>query len=293
MTGHASLTSPAVLTYEAAQTETERVIKEHSKTFYFATALLPAHKRRAIRALYGFCRASDDLADCDDTRIEDFESWSAEVSLPSDRQTNPLLFAWAFVRETYQLNRQFERELLDGIRMDLHFHPYKRWEDLQQYCYRVASTVGLLSMPIIGLAKGVTFEQARGPAVQLGIALQLTNILRDVGEDLQRGRVYLPEEDLMMFGLTIRDIQNEVYDERFINLMKFEIRRARALYDEAVAGIRLLSLTARPAVGTAALLYKKILDEIEAIDYQVYSKRAHTTSLQKIKLLPGIIFRVV
>ncbi len=267
--------------YEKALLETEKVIRQHSKTFFFATALLPYAQRRAIRALYGFCRASDDLVDCDDTRLEDFENWRAEVNLPAHQQTSAILASWAHVREQYAIDRQYENELLEGIRMDLAFHPYATWQDLEKYCYQVAATVGLLSMPVIGLADGVRFEQAAEPAIQLGIALQLTNILRDVGEDGERGRVYLPLEDLARFQLTMRDIQNQVYDHRFIALMKFEIERARQLYRQALPGIALLSASARPAVGAAALLYQRILDEIEANQYQVYTLRAHTSGLAK------------
>ena len=277
---------------QVAHRATEQMIREHSKTFFFATALLPGKERRAIRSLYAFCRASDDLADCESTRIEDFERWRQEVALPALEQRNPLLFAWAMVREAYAVDRHYEQELLDGIRMDLQFHPYATWKDLEVYCYRVASTVGLLSMPIIGLAPGVPFEQAAQPAIKLGIALQLTNILRDIGEDLQRGRIYLPLEDLKRFHLTTRDIQNQVYDERFISLMQFEIQRARDLYAEAVPGIALLSPQARPAVGAAALLYQKILDEIEKLNYQVYTHRAYTSGLQKLVMLPSIFLKV-
>jgi len=235
---------------QVAHRATEQMIREHSKTFFFATALLPGKERRAIRSLYAFCRASDDLADCESTRIEDFERWRQEVALPALEQRNPLLFAWAMVREAYAVDRHYEQELLDGIRMDLQFHP------------------------------------------KLGIALQLTNILRDIGEDLQRGRIYLPLEDLKRFHLTTRDIQNQVYDERFISLMQFEIQRARDLYAEAVPGIALLSPQARPAVGAAALLYQKILDEIEKLNYQVYTHRAYTSGLQKLVMLPSIFLKV-
>ena len=170
---------------------------------------------------------------------------------------------------------------------------YSTWQELHQYCYRVASTVGLLSMPIIGQAPGVSFEDAVPYAIDLGIALQLTNILRDIGEDLERGRVYLPEEDLQRFGLTANDLLKRVYDQRFIDLMRFEIQRARDLFAHALPGIALLNPQARPAVGAAALLYAAILDEIEQLDYRVYDHRAHTSGLRKLIMLPGIFIRVL
>ena len=277
---------------ESAYQATEAVIRAHSKTFYFATALLPSAARRAIRSLYAFCRSSDDLVDCAATTVQDLEIWRAEVNLPAAHQHNPLLYSWATVREQYPIDRRYESELLDGIAMDLTVSQYRTWEDLRLYCYRVASTVGLLSMPVIGCAQGVRFEQAAPFAIQLGIALQLTNILRDVGEDAERGRVYLPEEDLAAFGLTRADILNQVNDQRFKNLMKFEIARARSLYAEALPGISLLHPGARPAVGAAALIYQAILEEIEAIDYLVFDQRAHTTGWRKLSMLPGILLKV-
>ncbi len=286
-----SITQP-VWNYQAAMLETEQVIRQHSKTFFFATALLPAAQRSAIRALYAFCRASDDLVDCDNTREEDFQAWRAEVDLTAHQQKTSLLASWAHVRERYGVDRKYECELLEGIHMDLHFRPYATWRELEAYCYRVASTVGLLSMPIIGLARGANFQQAAAPAIQLGIALQLTNILRDVGEDGQRGRVYLPTEDLTRFGLTQNDILRQVYDDRFIALMKFEIERARSLYLQALPGIRLLHPSARPAVGAAAMLYRRILDEIEKVEYRVYTHRAHTSGWRKLSMLPSILWVV-
>jgi 15-cis-phytoene synthase len=280
------------LNYKMVQESTEAVIRAHSKTFYFATSLLPPDARVAIRSLYAFCRSSDDLVDCTDTSLRDLENWRAKVALPANQQTDPLLYAWALVREQYGVDRRYERELLDGVEMDLRAQNYQTWQELETYCYRVASTVGLLSMPIIGLAKGACFEQAAPAAIKLGIALQLTNILRDVGEDAAMGRVYFPEEDLRRFQLARQDILNRTGDQRFVALMKFEIQRARRLYEEALPGIGLLSPAARPAVGAAALLYRAILDQVEAIQYRVFEERAHTSGKHKLLMLPGILLKV-
>lgn len=293
MTSEAPLMASAPLRLEAAWAATEEIIRSHSKTFFFATGLLPQAARRAIRSLYAFCRASDDLVDCADTTQKDLDRWRAEVNLPSERQVDPVLISWASVREQYDIDRQYERELLDGIEMDLNFRSFRTWAELETYCYRVAATVGLLSMPVIGLAARATFEQAASYAIKLGVALQLTNILRDVGEDAGRGRVYFPEEDLRRFGLTQQDILNKVYDQRFVDLMRFEIDRARRLYRESLPGIALLNQSARPAVGAAALLYRAILDEIEKIRYRVHEQRAHTSGGQKLLLLPGILLKVL
>lgn len=279
--------------WKNAQQATEAVIRHHSRTFHFATALLPSAARGAIRALYAFCRMTDDLVDRDGATQEDLDAWRAQVNLPTAEQKMPVLLYWSGVRERFGVDRRYEQELIDGVNMDLRSRRYATWAELEDYCYHVASTVGLLSMPIIGMAPGFQFEQAKPYAVRLGVALQLTNILRDVGEDAGRGRVYFPEEDLARFGLTRQDILAGVQDERLRGLMRFEIARARQLYEDSLPGIAMLSRAARPAVGAAALLYRAILDEIEAIDYQVYTRRAHTTGWQKLKMLPGIVLAVL
>jgi phytoene synthase len=282
--------SPAVL--GEAMRECESVIRHHSRTFTLATALLPPGRRQAIRALYGFCRATDDLIDREGAVPEDVDRWQVQVQAPPEEQTDPVLLAWSIVREKFGVDRRFEAELIAGVRQDLLLRRYAAWEDLEGYCYAVASTVGLMSIPIIGLAPGASLEHAHRYAIQLGIALQLTNILRDIGEDAGRGLVYLPLEDLRAFDLTDREILQGVYDERFVALMQFEIARARELYRLALPGIALLSPAARPAVGAAALVYRAILDEIQAIGYRVHNQRAHTSGWKKALLLPGILWTV-
>lgn len=271
----------------------ERSIRVNSKTFYFATSLLPAARRRSVRALYAFCRATDDLVDVHHATAAQVKEWRAAASRPQEQQTDPVLYAWAAVRRHYAIDPRYEDELVTGVELDTEPRRYATWEELENYCYHVASTVGLLSMPIVGLRKGITFEQAAPYAIKLGIALQLTNILRDVGGDARNGRVYLPESDLAMFGLTREDILAHVQDERFDALMKFEIKRARKLYQEAMPGIAMLSLSGQLAVGTAALLYRAILDEIEAIHYLVHHMRAYTSQRKKLAMLPSILFSVI
>ncbi len=275
-----------------AYEQVRAIIQKRSKTFFFATGFLPRLKRRAIRSLYAFCRATDDLVDREIATLKDVEAWREQVRKPLSAQDDPILKSWLITREAFNVNPHHEDELIDGVAMDIAFHPYRTWKDLANYCYHVASTVGLLSMPIIGMADGFSHEQAQPYAIKLGIALQLTNILRDVGEDLERGRIYFPVEDLHRFGLTLEDIQKKVLDERFINLMAFEINRARVLYQEALPGIAMLHPSARMAVATAALTYRAILDEIEAIQYQVYDQRAFTSSLKKLWLLPKILVKI-
>lgn len=280
------------LSLQQAFAHTEQLTRRHSATFFSATALLPGAARRAIRALYAFCRTTDDLVDLETATLADVERWRVQARHPSRRQTDPVLQAWARIREQHEVDTSYQEELIDGVAMDLRQHRYETWADLRRYCYLVASTVGLLSMPIIGLTPGATFAQARPYAVTLGIALQLTNILRDVGEDALRGRVYLPLEDLRRFNLTPEDILNRVHDDRFVALMRFEIARAQTLFEEALPGVALLAPAARPAVGAAALFYRAILERIESLHYDVHTQRAHTTGFQKLALLPGILWKV-
>jgi 15-cis-phytoene synthase len=270
----------------------EAVIRTQSKTFFFATSLLPARARTAIRALYGFCRQTDDLVDRDNASLHDLDEWRKKVQKGASEQTDPILFGWAVTRQMYGIDRLYEQELIDGMAMDLEHSGYASWHALETYCYHVASTVGLLSMAITGLTPGARFDTAMAYAIDLGIALQLTNILRDVGEDLQRARIYLPLEDLQRFGVTYEDIRSQQADDRFIALMQFEITRARQYFQKSLPGITLLSASSRPAVGAAALLYQAILDEIEHNHNDVFRKRAHTSGWRKLSMLPGILLRV-
>jgi len=277
------------ITLAAAFARCDAVTRAHSKTFYTATALLPRTSRRAVRALYAFCRTTDDLVDQAGATRADLAAWREAVARPSAAQRDPVLRAWAHTRETYGVDRRYESELIDGVALDLDPVRYATWPELARYCYLVASTVGLLSIPLIGLARGATFAQAAPYAARLGIAMQLTNILRDVGEDAARGRVYLPASGLARFGLTADDVLRGVADARLAAVIAFEIARARRLFDQALPGVCFLAPSARPAVGAAAILYRAILDQIEAIDYRVQTERAHTTGRMKLRLLPTVV----
>jgi phytoene synthase len=287
------MTSESTLRWIASSQVVERSIRKNSRTFFFATALLPREQRQAIRALYAFCRATDDLVDEHKATHAQVEAWREKVRLPAEEQQDPVLYLWAQVRSQYRVNPRYEDELITGVAYDIFPERYATWEDLENYCYHVASTVGLLSIPIVGLREGISFECASPYAIKLGIALQLTNILRDVGEDARQGRVYLPESDLERFGLTRGDILSGVQNESFIELMKFEIARARQLYQESLPGIAMLSPSGQLAVGAAALLYRALLDEIEAIQYGVHQFRAYTTERKKLAMLPGILYTVL
>ena len=275
----------------------EALTREHSKSFYIATALLPKAKRLAIRALYAFCRSTDDIVDTTHgtARAAQLSDWRQQAQREWREQHSPVLKAWTWVRDQYEVPVHFSNELIDGCESDLRVCRYDTWDDLRRYCYLVASTVGLMSMHIIGTRdqSAATIAAAEAEAIELGVALQLTNVLRDVGEDLARGRIYLPREDMERFGYSEDDLRQHVNDDRFKRLMRFEMDRADALYDDSWRGLRYLQPDGRLAVGAASLLYRGILGRIHANNYDVFTQRAHLSTSQKLARLPAIWVRVM
>jgi phytoene synthase len=288
------LADPSAL--DLAYTYSEEITKEHSATFHLASSLLSAEQRKAIRALYAFCRVSDDLVDRPqaqgDSAVIDaarFERWQQRSLSNNPPQDDLVATAWADTRLRFNVPRQYAEQLLDGVARDLEVKRYATFSDLAGYCYGVASTVGLMSMHIVGFKD----ESAIPYAVKLGVALQLTNILRDVAEDWENGRLYLPLEELAAFGLSEADIAAQTNDYRWEAFMVFQIERARQLYAEAMPGLALLERRGRVAVAAAAELYRAILDDIEAHNYDVFSRRAHISNRRKAIRVPGIWWRAM
>ena len=292
---------------ETAYKYCESVTRTHAKSFYFAAKFLPRHKRKPIYALYALCRHIDDEIDeaeiSNETEaIEIVENWKQRLNLiydgneweiqnskfkikSSEIQNQKLvLAAWQDFLKTYKIKQELPLDLIKGVLSDTHVKRYESFEELYVYCYRVASTVGLMSSEIFGYTDEKTLEYAEA----LGIAMQLTNILRDVKEDALMNRIYLPQEDLRSFDVSEKQIFAGELNENFINLMKFEIKRARNYYAEAEKGIPLLEKDTRFTVLLAARLYAKILDEIERQNYNVFLRRAHTSKSQKIVAIPKI-----
>ena len=261
------------------------ITESHSRTFYLASALLPKQQKLAARALYAFCRISDDLVDCySEDRQQNLDEWRHRSSLAHPPSNDLVALAWADTRAKYQIPLRYAEQLLDGVERDLTKDRYDTFSELASYCYGVASTVGLMTMHIVGY----TGREAIPYAIKLGVALQLTNILRDVGEDWRNGRLYLPKDELAQFGLTEDDIDAGVIDDRWREFMQFQIARTRQLYEEALPGIAMLGKQGRFAIAAAAELYEAILKEIEANDYDVFNYRAHTSGWQKLTRLPHI-----
>lgn len=287
--------SPAVLSPVDAEAEIldhaydycARVTKTHSQTFFKASGLLPPEKRRSVRALYAFCRATDDLIDETHGAAhaqQVLDGWHGRLSYPHAAAHDPVPLAWADAQARHGIPRGYADQLIAGVARDLTQQRYASFPELAEYCYGAASTVGLMSMHIIGFASHAALPYA----VKLGVALQLTNILRDVGEDWRSGRLYLPLDELAGFGLGEADIAAGRVDGRWRAFMRFQIERVRRLYDAAMPGIALLDADGRFAIAAAASLYRAILGDIEAHDYDVFRRRARVDSWGKLRRLPGI-----
>lgn len=285
---------------EEAYEYCRQITAKYSKTFYLGTLLMPLEKRQAIWAIYNWCRRTDELVDGPEAALttpETLDRW--EEHLESVFSGQPLEAADVALIDTierYPIEIQPFRDMIDGQRMDLYRSRYETFDELELYCYRVAGTVGLMTSPVLGYDRGPATAPWYPPAassavpekeaIALGIANQLTNILRDVGEDAQRGRIYLPLEDLARFNYTEDDLFKGIVDDRWRNFMRFQIKRARQFYVDAERGIRALSPDARWPVWAALMLYQGILDVIERNDYNVFTKRAFVPKGEKMLYLP-------
>ena len=261
------------------------VVQAHGRTFFFASQLLPSARRRAIHAAYAYCRIADDAVDRApatgiDAAARILDAWEAELDEPRD----PVAVAFGAARSSYGVSEQPVRDLLNGVRMDLAPRSYQTWEELQIYCYRVAGTVGLIAAPILGCRDAAALPRA----VDLGVAMQLTNILRDVAEDARMGRIYLPLEDLAAFGTDPQAILAGRPNGAFRDLIAFEIERARTLYQSAQVGIHALAPAGQLTALASSHLYAKILHRIEEQDYDVFGPRAYVPTPRKLRAMPTV-----
>ncbi len=268
----------------------EVMTRENSRTFMLASGLLPHEKRKSIRALYAFCRMSDDIVDRAITPDPEsaLAAWRVHSLSQYPSGDNLVALAWADTRHKFAVPVRYAEQLLEGVASDLVNRRFKTFDELAAYAYRVASTVGLMSMHIIGY----TSQEAVRYAVKLGVALQMTNILRDVGEDWQNGRLYLPQDEMVEFDIDEKDIAAGQVTPRWRKFMRFQIGRVRRLYEEAWPGIALLDKSGRFSIAAAAGLYEAILTDIERHDYAVFGRRASVSALGKLSRLPGIWLRM-
>jgi len=274
----------------AAYQACQQITKREAKNFYYGFISLPEPKRHAIYAAYAFSRQCDDAVDSQGTPEEQLRALEeAKLRLrqcyggiPAD----PVTIALHDAAMRYHIPAAYFEELLEGMAMDMQVSRYRTFEELRNYCYRAASVIGLICIEIFGYKQ----PQARTFAVDLGLALQLTNILRDIKEDAGRGRIYLPQQELHDFGVSEVDILEGRLTDQFRALMRYEARRARKYF---ASGIRLLPLLPpRSRMCTAVLqgIYSEILNRIEEANYDVFKKRISLSSLKKMQLTAWLWF---
>ncbi|MDY7575208.1 presqualene diphosphate synthase HpnD [Actimicrobium sp. CCI2.3] len=257
---------------------------QSGSSFYYSFLFLPAERRRAITALYAFCREVDDTVDeCTDVGIArtKLHWWRGEIgAMLAGTPTHPVTLALQPHMATYQLDGQHLLAIIDGMEMDLDQTRYLDYIGLQKYCWHVAGVVGILSASIFGYTDKQTLRYAE----KLGLAFQLTNIIRDVGEDARIGRIYLPVNELQQFGVTAADLLNARHNGQFENLMRFQVRRAQSAYDEAFALLPAADRRSqRPGLMMSAI-YRALLSEIEHDGFHVLNQRISLTPIRKLWL---------
>lgn len=272
-----------------------RLNAAHGRTYYFATRFLPAHKRAHVHALYGLARYADDLVDRLDLgweaaqRRKALEAWSEEVlaGLACGATDDPVLRAVLRTVEVHDIDHDDVRAFLASMAMDLTVTRYATYDDLYEYVYGSAAVIGAMMLPVLG----ATHAMARDRAMDLGVAFQLTNFLRDVAEDWDRGRIYLPLDELDAFGVSEADFHARHVTPAFRRLLAFQAQRARALYRRAEAGWTMIEPGSQRCIRIAHRLYAEILDRVEAADWQVFRVRATVPAHRKLAVAARELLR--
>jgi phytoene synthase len=273
---------------QASYAECQRLNSLHGKTYYLATLLLPKHKRPYVHALYGFARYADEIVDdlastlSPQEKADALHTWSTGVLTDLKLGTSSDHIGRALVDtvQTFNIPHQHFVDFLHSMEMDLTITEYQTFEDLHEYVYGSAAVIGLEMVPILGYSDERAFDAAQ----KLGIAFQLANFIRDVAEDLERGRVYLPLQELAEYGVDRELLQKRVLTSEIIAALKFQISRVRSLQAEANEGIKFLDKESRPCIRAASELYCGIVDEVEAIGYDIFNKRAKTSTARRAKV---------
>ena len=269
--------------------EAKDIAKKSRSSFYYAFNLLPAEKRDAMNTVYAFCRKTDDIVDegneSDELKYEKLHKWRIEIEKSIDGHSDYQLLN-KLGKTISQFNIPLEPffELVRGMEMDLQRKRYLTFEDLRLYCYRVASTVGLMCIEIFGYKHQSTKEFA----INLGIALQLTNILRDIKNDAKNGRIYLPQEELVRFRYSEEEIIKNTYNSNFASLMKFEADRAKSYFDKATECLNLDDKASMFAARAMQHIYYKILNKIIDADYDIYSRNIKVAKIEKVGIAVGV-----
>jgi phytoene synthase len=279
----AGITDP---TLRASYLRCKELNAKHGKTYFLATLLLPPEKRPYVHALYGFARYADEIVDdlssdlTQEQKAEWLGSWGAAflADARSGHSDDPIAMATIDTVIRWDLPLEHFEAFLHSMTLDLTVTQYETYDDLYEYVYGSAAVIGLQMVPILEPTQPEAYDRAK----DLGVAFQLANFIRDVGEDLYRGRLYLPLEDLDRFGLTRADIEKRVVTDRVRRLLQFEIARVRALEERSRVGITMLAPTSQPCIEAARVLYCGITDAVEAIDYQVFDERAHVSNFKRV-----------
>jgi len=274
--------------------ECKRLNAQHGKTYYLATLLLPPAKRPFVHALYGFARYADEIVDdlastlSDTQKAEALEKWGSSViaDIKSGKSHDHIGAALVDTVKRFDIPISYFEAFLKSMQMDLTITQYQSYEDLMEYVYGSAAVIGLQMLPILGTLS----DDAYVAAEKLGVAFQLANFIRDVGEDLDRGRVYLPLKELAKHGVTRQMLEERSLTPEIKSALKEQIARVRKLQSEASSGIKLLSPESRACIEAASELYCGIVDEVEKIDYEIFKKRAKTSTWRRIKVaLPAYL----
>jgi phytoene synthase len=278
--------------------ECKRLNNLHGKTYFLATRLLPPAKRPFVHALYGFARYADEIVDdlastlSENAKAQSLKSWGDEVlaNIKSGKSHDHIGAALVDTVNRFSIPISYFEAFLHSMTMDLTVTEYHTYEDLYEYVYGSAAVIGLQMVPILGTVSKQSMSEANIAAEKLGTAFQLANFIRDVGEDLTRGRVYLPVTELQSHGVSREMLEERIVTPQIKNALREQIQRVRSLQAEAKAGITLLSAQSRACIEAASELYCGIVDEVEKIDYQIFTKRAKTSNWRRLKVaLPAYI----
>jgi phytoene synthase len=281
----AGITDPDL---RASYAECKRLNALHGKTYFLATLLLPKAKRPFVHALYGFARYADEIVDDLASQLsvkekaKELNTWGSKVlsDLKKGNSQDAVGRALIDTVTRFDIPHEYFEAFLHSMTMDLTVQEYETYEDLMEYVYGSAAVIGLQMVPILGPLHADAYESAK----TLGIAFQLANFIRDVGEDLDRSRVYLPKKELQNFGVDRKMLESRVLTPQIVEALKFQIDRVKRLQEQAAPGIQLLEPSSRPCIQAASTLYCGIVEEVEKINYDIFNKRAKTSTTRRLRV---------
>lgn len=274
----------AAIDVEIGYQESRDITRREAKNFYYAFLTLPQERRRAIYVAYAFCRYCDDAVDTAesvDQKMATLESLHASLNdAYTGRTSDPLFLALADVADRHDIPEEYFKQVIRGVESDLTKVRYQDFEELRSYCYQVASVVGLICLQIFGYKD----DSAREHAIDLGLAMQLTNIARDIQEDLGLGRIYLPQDEIARFGYSEEALEAGIVNESFIDLMRFQAQRARGYFDSGFKLLPYLSPRSRACPAVMGQLYSKVLQRIEEAEFDVFQHRISLSKTEKLRV---------